>query len=46
LLNPKAGDLSLRESAEEGVHIPGLKEELVTQLEDCLEILKIGERNR
>lgn len=46
LLNPKAGDLQLRENAEDGVHVPGMKEVLVTRLEDCLELLKVGERNR
>lgn len=46
LLQPKSGDLALRESAEEGVYVPGLKEVLVTRLEDCLELLKLGERNR
>ncbi len=46
LLQPKSGDLQLRENAGEGVHIPGLKEVLVTRLEDCLELLKLGERNR
>ena len=46
LLNPKAGDLALRENAEDGVHVPGMREVLVTRLEDCLELLKVGERNR
>jgi hypothetical protein len=39
-------DLQLRESPEEGVYVAGLKEVLVTRLEDCLELLKLGERNR
>lgn len=36
----------MRETAEDGVHVAGLKEVLVTRLEDCLELLKLGERNR
>lgn len=46
LLQPKSMDLQLRESPEEGVYVAGLKEVLVTRLEDCLELLKLGERNR
>jgi Kinesin motor domain len=46
LLQPKSTDLQLRESPEEGVYVAGLKEVLVTRLEDCLELLKLGERNR
>ena len=46
LLQPKSVDLQLRESPGEGVYVAGLKEVLVTRLEDCLELLKLGERNR
>jgi Kinesin motor domain len=46
LLQPKSMDLQLRESPEEGVYVAGLNEVLVTRLEDCLELLKLGERNR
>ncbi|KAL4547102.1 hypothetical protein Ndes2526B_g07887 [Nannochloris sp. 'desiccata'] len=46
LLCPDSGDnLSIREGAA-GVYVPNLKQIEVTSLEDCLQLLQIGARNR
>jgi kinesin family protein 5 len=46
LLSPDSGDnLSIREGAA-GVYVPNLKQIEVTSLEDCLQLLQIGARNR
>jgi hypothetical protein len=46
LLCPDSGDnLSIREGPA-GVYVPNLKQIEVTSLEDCLQLLQIGSRNR
>jgi kinesin family protein 5 len=46
LLRPGSGDsLPIREG-EGGVCVPGLRQEEVASLEDCLRLLQLGDRNR
>ena len=46
LLQPRAVELTLRESPEGAIEVPGLREVEVCSLEDCLGLLQLGDRNR
>ena len=47
LLQPiGSSDLALRDTAEGGVEVAGLRELEVRSLEDCLGLLQLGDRNR
>ena len=45
LLQPQNNDLQIREG-EDGVFVAGVHEVEVKNMEDCLHLLQIGDRNR
>lgn len=47
LLSPETGDnLPIREGEGGAVHVPGLRQVEVKNLDDCLRLLQLGDRNR
>ena len=45
LIQPQNGDLQIREN-ENGVYVAGVSEREVSSMDDCLNLLHIGDRNR
>ena len=45
LIQPQNSDLQIREN-ENGVYVAGVSEREVSSMDDCLNLLHIGDRNR